>query len=74
MDPWYEIQRTLVQATDSLSLILLIVLLRVISEVFEDEDEDEDDTKLDVNPVLLIAVWYCIITSIIIFVLPLMIW
>ena len=42
----------------------------------DDDDEDEDNTKLvlDLNPVLLIAVWYCIITSIIIFVLPLMIW
>ena len=45
-----------------------------LSEVFEDEDEDEDDTKLDLNPVLLIAVWDCIITSIIIFVFPFMNW
>ena len=41
-----------------------------------DDDENEDNTKLVLylNPVLLIAVWYCIITSIIIFVLPLMNW
>ena len=45
-----------------------------LSDDDDDEDEDEDDTKLDLNPVLLIAVWYCIITSIIIFVLPLMMW
>ena len=49
-----------------------LFLSEVFSECSEDKDED-DSTKLYVNQFVLIAVWYCIIISIIIFI-PLMMW